>query len=287
MPIAYWLAVLTGLSYGAQGVYSKYLAGRFPSQVLAWATFTFAVPLLAAYLGLQGFPEVHWQAFLPAIGASAAINLMAWNLFFKALAMAPIYLTLPFTAVTPMFMIPVAWLLLGELPGWLGGLGIGLIILGAYGLHADSASFLQPFRNLFQNRGSRLMLGVALLWSVSATVEKVAVVNSSPAFYALAIHLSLSLGYYPQMRRLGWRVSAVPSKQKVQLFLLGVLSGVLALVQFSALQYLLASYVIAFKRSGIVFAVLFGWLFLGEKKPAKNLFLSVLMVLGAVFIMLD
>ncbi|RMG66198.1 MAG: EamA family transporter, partial [Calditrichaeota bacterium] len=175
MSTAYWLAILTGLSYGAQGAYSKALAGRFPSQVLAWATFFFAIPLLAAYLLWRGLPPVRWDSFLPSTITSGAINLVAWNLFFKALEAAPIYLTLPFTAFTPLFMIPIAWFLLGELPGWLGALGIVLIISGAYGLHADSASLLQPFRHLFRNRGSRLMLAVALLWSVTATVEKVAV----------------------------------------------------------------------------------------------------------------
>ena len=129
------------------------------------------------------------------------------------------------------------------------------------------------------------MLIVALIWSVSATVEKVAVRSSSPAFYGLAINLALCLAYFPYVLRnhaQKFRQSTVIWKD---LTLLGLVSALVILCQFTALKYLLVSYVIAFKRAGVIVSVLLGFIFFHEKHPVKNLISTILMVYGAALIM--
>jgi uncharacterized membrane protein len=64
------------------------------------------------------------------------------------------------------------------------------------------------------------------------------------------------------------------------LFVLGLIMGLLIFFQFTALKHMLVSYVIAFKRAGVLVSVLLGVAFFGEKSPVKNLFCTAMMVLG-------
>jgi drug/metabolite transporter (DMT)-like permease len=50
MITGYLFAALTGLLFGFQGVYGRFLANKFPSVFLTWASFAFAVPLVITLL---------------------------------------------------------------------------------------------------------------------------------------------------------------------------------------------------------------------------------------------
>ncbi len=287
MTIGFLLAVLTGVCFGLQGVYAKWISRDMPAIFLAWITFAFTVPFLGILVVSSGIPEVHWPPFFLATFTSFCVNVVAWYLFFRALQLSPIYLTMPFTAFTPLFLIPVSFFLLGEMPSFLGGIGVGCIILGAYGLHLRSGNLVAPIRALFRERGTRLMMIVALIWSVSATVEKVAVLNSSPVFYGLVIHLLLAVAYLPLIV---WR-----HRDRLQTLWqdwktftgMGLISAAVVVFQFTALQYLLVSYVIAFKRAGILISVMLGYVVFREGDLLRNLIFTALMVAGATLIMLS
>lgn len=287
MMLGFALAVLTSLFYGLQGTYGKVLTRQFSPAVLAWGTFTFTTPILLVVLFIEGTPNVNWPDFLRATGVSFMVNVFAYYLFFKALSLSPLSLTMPFTAFTPLFMVPIAFFVLGELPGLRGVAGILLIISGAYGLHLNSKKLIQPFKNLFREKGTRYMLVVALVWAVSASVEKVAVLSSSPLFYGVVIDASLAAAYLPYVCFFhGQELRSVPLNLK-KFSGLGLISAVMVITQFSAYKYLLASYVIAFKRAGVIFSVLLGYIIFKEKKIKKNLFFTLLMVAGAALLMLD
>ncbi len=285
MPAGYLFAILTGIFFGLQGTYSKILTRKIPTALLTWGIFTFTLPYLFFLLMIDGMPAVVWSDFLRATGVSFLVNVLAWNLFFRALRESTLAHTMPFTAFTPLFLIPVAFVLLGELPDFKGLMGILLIISGGYGIHLQSGNLLEPFRNLVSNKGTRLMLIVALIWSISATVEKVAVLSSSQVFYGSVIHALLSLAYLPYLLRDRKRKLAVIRGNLGGLFLLGLISGLLVLFQFTALKYMLVSYVIAFKRAGVVVSVLLGIILFREKSPLKNLFCTAIMVAGVFLVM--
>ena len=76
-------------------------------------------------------------------------------------------------------------------------MGILLIILGAFILQLPSVSNNRKYKNWIslllntKEKGIGPAIAVAFLWSISASVEKLAVQASSPEFYGAAIHLSL------------------------------------------------------------------------------------------------
>lgn len=282
----YLLAILTCIFFGLQGAYGKVLSRYFPSAIITWATFTFSLPLVVAFLLIKGMPYVDYGNFIWSTLTSFLINVVAFNLFFKALSESSLSLTMPFTAFTPLFLIPIAFLLLGELPDIKGISGIILIISGAYGLHSGLGNFLGPFRNLFTNRGTRYMMIVAVMWSVTSTVEKVAVLSSSPEFYAVTINFLLSAAYLPYIYFFYREPAKGIFKNLARLSLIGLISGAMALFQFTALQYLFVSYVIAFKRAGAIVSVALGFILFREENILKNLVFTSLMVAGVVLIML-
>lgn len=280
----YFFALLTALFFGLQGTYGKTISAKYSPAFATWATFTFSLPLLALLLVFTGIPNVDWQNFIPAALTSFLINLVAWNLFYRALKSSPLSNTIPFTAFTPLFLIPVAFIWLGEIPGIKGLIGILFIIAGAYGIHLRSANIFVPFLSLFRDKGTRLMLIVSLIWSISATAEKVAVLSSSQIFYAVVIEVLLSLAYFPIIMKDRKKVKL--KSNFAGLFLLGLISGLVAVFQFTALKYLYVSYVIAFKRSGVIISVFLGVLLFKEKNALKNIISTVLMVIGVFLILL-
>lgn len=282
----YLLAILTCIFFGLQGAYGKVLSRYFPSAIITWATFTFSLPFVLAFLFFKGIPSVDYGNFIWSTLTSFLINVFAFNLFFKALSESPLSLTMPFTAFTPLFLIPVAFVFLGELPDVKGISGIILIIFGAYALHSGAGNFFAPFRNLFTNKGTRYMMIVAVMWSVTSTVEKVAVLSSSPEFYAVTINLLLAAAYLPYVFFFHREHLKSIHKNLGKLSLIGLISGAMALFQYTALQYLFVSYVIAFKRAGAIVSVVLGFIIFREKNILKNLVFTSLMVAGVVLIML-
>ncbi|MFZ0390358.1 MAG: DMT family transporter [Calditrichia bacterium] len=280
----YLLAILTGLFYGLHGTYSKKMTQNLPVLLVTWANFTFILPFLLLALIWVGIPPVNWQDFIWAVSLSFLINVAAWYLFFSALQAGTLSRTMPFTAFTPLFLIPVAFIALGELPDIFGIAGILLIITGGYGIHLDSRGFLSPIKSMAFNKGTRSMVLVALLWSISATAEKVAVLSSSQYFYAIVINLLLALAYTPLILRKKNYNFLYFKKNILQLWLMSLLFGLLLLFQYTALKYLLVSYVIAFKRAGIIVSLLLGALLFKEKNLKRNLLFTLLILSGVLLI---
>jgi drug/metabolite transporter (DMT)-like permease len=285
MAEGYVFALLTGIFYGLQGAYSKGLSEKLAPSLLVWSTFTFALPYLAILLIVEGIPPVQWKIVLLAIFTSMVINILAWNLFFRALSLSSLAHTMPFTSFTPIFIIPLAYVLYGEVPSFAGFIGILMIIIGSYGIHLDSSDLFKPWKSLYQDRGTRYMLIVALIWSISATVEKAAVVNSSPLFTGFMLHAFMSLAYIPALFFQKNKIPAIFKTYAKSMIILGLIAGLVIIFQFMSLKTLFVSYVIAFKRSGVLISVLLGIFFLKEAQPLKNLFFTAIMV-GGVFLIL-
>lgn len=279
-------AIATALLYGAQSVYLKGVLPGTDKLVVAWGIFAFALPIYLVFLGFTGVPEVS-PDFWWALGVSLAVNVLAWPLFVRAIQLSDISLVMPLVAFTPVFILGVEFMLLGEFPQGPGLWGILLIVVGAYVLNLErgASGLFDPIRSIAKNRGALYMLGVAAIWSISATVEKVAVVSSSPAFYLTWLSAGFALIFVPVVV---WRVDKPLSTFKMSAWPLigvGVLTGAMSVFQMYAIQNTpLVNYVISIKRAGMLVSVLVGWLFFQEKNIAFRLLGALLMVAGVVLI---
>lgn len=307
-----WALLSCGVAivYALHGAWSARVSRRVGPLVAGWALFTFALPLLAVALFVRGVPEVG-GGFWPAWGVNTLLNFGASYLFLSALRVGELGITYPLLALTPIFVIPLEWILLGDLPGAWGGLGVALIVGGVYLLNFTdrSAGLLAPFLALSRDPGAVRMLVVAVLWSLGGTLDRVAVLESSPSFYGFMLSAGLAALYLPLFlvnvtrRRLpaaeaslvgspavradSVRTDSVhpgasnPSRLVPLLAVHGVLFAVMLLLQMEALTLAFASYVLSIKRSGAVLAVVIGALAFDERSTGSRLFGSLVTVAGA------
>lgn len=277
-------AILTAFAFAASGSYAKALSRRVHVYVVTWSMMVLSLPWAAALLFREGLPSIQ-PRFLGAALASVGLNMVAVTLEVRALSVSPLSLTVPFLAFTPLFMIATSALVLGEAPDLKGLLGIILVALGAYTIYLDrlKGGILGPIKAIARERGSRLMLVVALVWSVSAVYDKVAVLASSPAFYQTFFAAAFGVFYAPFLL-VGLRKTPVASSMVPRLFLIGAICAVMTLSQFAAIQFTLASYVIAVKRSGMIVSVILGYLFFKEENLRARLGGVLLMSSGVVLL---
>jgi drug/metabolite transporter (DMT)-like permease len=275
------LALTCSLFNALQGAYGKRLLERVNPYVLTWAMFLYDLPIMGLVLAIDGIPTIR-PGFWPALAVTLGINLVAMTLYIQAIRHSPLSVTIPFLAFTPIFLVLTAFVSLGERPDALGLVGILLIVVGGYllGMEGRFRGLLAPLRHIARERGSLLMLSVAFLWGVSAAADKAALLNSSPVFFVFAFHLLYSLLYLPILR---WRAGPEMGqafRRTPALFLFALLGGIMIISQMSAIRLALVSYVVAIKRAGMIFSILLGYLFFGERHIGWRLGAAVMMVVG-------
>ncbi len=280
------MAVITAIGFAASNSYAKALSTRAHVFTVTWSMMVLSLPWAILMLLVRGVPELKPGFHTAALG-SVCLNMVAVTLQVRALSLSPLSLTVPFLAFTPLFMIVTGAVVLGETPDARGLAGIVLVAIGAYTVFLDRirGGFLEPLKAIRSERGSVMMLAVALIWSWAATLDKLAVLRSSPAYYTAYFAVAFGVLYSPFLVA-GLKRARLERGQVPRLFLLGAFSAAMILSQMAALELTLASYVIAIKRAGAVVAVLFGYFFFGEKHLRARLAGAVLMALGVVLISL-
>jgi uncharacterized membrane protein len=164
---------------------------------------------------------------------------------------------------------------------------MAIIVVGSYILNINQTNqgYFAPLKFLWQQKGCQLMLLVALIWSVTANVDKVGVLNSSPVFW-LTLHYSfiallmLPIVWYKSSKKLYQIRRYFPS-----LFLMGMLGAIAVIFQMKALELTLVARVISVKRLSTMLTVFWGFLILKEDNFQQRILGSLIMILG-VFLVL-
>jgi uncharacterized membrane protein len=278
-----WIAfaLTTALFEALKDTVLKHSLYGIPAPLAAWGWTFFALPFLA--LAAWFNPPVRLGAdFWLALAASGVLNVVAVSLYAMALKASDMSVSVPMIAFSPLFLLVSSPLIVGEFPGPWGVVGVVLIVAGSYllNIRARAQGYLEPYRALLREPGPRYMLGVAAIWGVAATIDKVGVQNSSPTFWATSVFLFVALVLSVPMLRAPsnilhlWRTWPV-------LMVVGLFSAIALVAQMTALTMTLVAYVISIKRLSILFGVLFGALFFREQGLCERL-LGVLVMLAGV-----
>jgi len=209
------------------------------------------------------------------LGYSTWLNL-------RALQLSPISTVVPMLSFTPAFLILTGWIGFGELPTPQKLIGIVLIVAGAFAIHVDllSEGPLAPLQAIFRERGSRYMLGVALIFAVTNPIEKRIVLMSGPFTEALAY--AIGSVFLFSLLCFAFRQSPRPVIRDVPGFILliAVFDTIVQISQFAAQSALPVAVAVSIKRSGIILIVLFGWLLFKESNVRQKLLGCGIMVIG-------
>jgi drug/metabolite transporter (DMT)-like permease len=282
------LFALTGAVADA-GYYAlvKRSLARTDQFLLAAGTFLATSFLLLCISLLHGLPQTG-PGLLPAILVTGTLNIIASILTFRALQSTDLSLAVPMKAFTLVFLIGTSFVLLGELPAPLGILGILLIVAGSYVMNAGGTRRLRdPLLRLAADRGIRLMMVVALLFSITLPFDKEVVMNSDPFFGS-----ALVMGYIgTAMLVVAWWRGSLPGRVDTEtlrsFLLIGAVLVVDAVAINTAFTMQIVPYVIAIKRLAILFAVLFGGILFREEHLRVRGIGATVLLAGALLILLE
>ena len=254
------------------------------SFLIRFITFLFLLPLLI----FMGIPDIG-PNFGMALIIGGSLNVITTLLYMKALKYSELSISVPMLAFTPMFLLITSPIILGEFPSLLGLIGIFLIITGSYVLNIRQwkEGYLEPFKCLLREKGPKMMLLVAFIWSITANFDKVGLINSSPIFWIVVINLFIAVFTFPLMLRNYQKNVELFNVRKGNLILMGLLSALTSIFQMYAISLTLVPYVIAVKRTSAVLGVLWGKLIFKEKEIREKLIGATIMVIGVFIILIS
>ncbi|MBK1644327.1 EamA family transporter [Thiocapsa imhoffii] len=285
------LSLLCAFSLASADAATKAWLQGFAARELVVVRFG-VVGLLMAPL-LLGMPPIKSldPAFWLWIAALIPLEIAAMLLYMAAIRDHPLSLTLPYLAFTPVLVMLVAWLLLGETVTARGAVGILAVVAGAWLLNCqqvrlnDRRSWLHPFRAMLAAPGSRMMLLVAAIYAVTATLGKGAMRYLEPAYFGAFYFalLGLAVGVLIVLPRP--RILLKLASRPAPVLLVAALMAVMVYTHFLALQEVEAAYMIAVKRTSLLFGILYGALLFREPGLAAHLPAGLLMVGGVTLIL--
>jgi drug/metabolite transporter (DMT)-like permease len=227
------------------------------------------------------------RVFFLCVATAIPLEVVAFVCYMKAIRLSPLSLSLPFLAFTPVFLISTGWIILGEIPGPGGTVGVLLVVVGSYCLHLPkiAGGVLGPIKAVWSEPGSRLMLGVAMIYSITAPLGKLAILHSNPLYfgcvYFTALPLAMLLLLPFQLNREGkGRIIASPKTGLP----VGLAMAVMIISHIIAMNLIEAVYVITLKRTSLLFAIFYGAFWFKEERFRERLAGVVIMLAGIVLI---
>jgi drug/metabolite transporter (DMT)-like permease len=284
------LALVAAIGTTARETLIKSVMRAGDEVALGFVAAAVSAVLLSCWLLATGGLAWPRPAFVWALLMGGGINAIAAVLIARAVHVSDLSLVSPLQSTTPVFMIGTGALLLGEVPPRAGIAGILVITIGTYVLATSrqptSRSALAPFAALAADRGARLFLLVAAMYGVAAAIDKVGVIAASPALWATAVNIfvaSLLLAVLVRRGEVG-RVPALIRRAPRRVLGSGALMAVVLAAQMTALPLTLAAYVIAVKRTSVLFSVLSGGVVFRERGIGRRLAGAGIMLVGLVLI---
>lgn len=235
-----------------------------------------------------GIPTVTVNFYLLML-ASAAIDTIAFFSFFKAINESDISLIGPIASFGPVFTAIIAIYTLEEIPRPIGVLGILLIVIGAYLLNVSDIKngILSPFKSLFTQKGVWFFLLATLIWAVTPIFQKKAIFETSPtvplyaSFWGL-IFVTIFTGLFIAKRALKDTGFVIPNIKTILFYTGG--SSLAQLAAYTAFSLAYVGYTTAIFRTSALFIVIFGGVFLKEKRFGERLAGTIVMVIGAILL---
>lgn len=271
------LATSDALTKKALSVHNAYL--------IAWLRLFFSLPLLAGCLFFIPFPALD-HTFYRTVLIALPLEMSALVLYTKALKSSPMSLSLPFLSLTPVFLIIVPYLVLGEKISTAGVLGVLFIAAGGYALNINkfNEGFLGPLAAIKREKGSLMMIGVAFLYSFTSTLGKKAIEHSSAVFFGIIYYIMLFALFTPialyksrrQFKRSSVRSTVLP----------GMLDSAMNVTHMTAMSLTKVAYMVSVKRLSLLIGVFYGYLFFKESGIKERLLGTTLMLAGFAIIVL-
>ena len=281
----YTLSFICALSLATADGYTKKFFHTYNGWELLIIPAVMLAPLMLVY-PLPKVPAVFWGWMAILVPS----EILAMLLYLLAIRDSPLHLTLPYLAFTPVFNVVTGFVVLGESVSARGLLGIVLVVGGAYLLNIrqlrNTKNLLAPLTAITKEQGSRLMLIVAVIYSLTSVAGKGAMQYATP--------LSFGVFYFTPIAIAMISVTAVNQpaalrvliRQPAKNLFIGALMAVMIVTHFLALSMTEVAYMIAVKRTSLLFGILWGAVLFKEHRLGQHLIAGALMVIGVALILI-
>ena len=278
-------ALLAGLGDALRDALSKKASASIPRPLITWSYTLCALPFFLPTLARtrpDSLPLWMWWMLLGV----ASLHVLGGLMLVKALQLSDLSLCIPMIAFTPVFLLVLGPLLAGDVPSIAGIVGAVLVAVGSYVLNIDKAKtgLLAPFRALAYEPGPRIMLGLSLLWTVTACADRVAVQVVDRTFWGSAQLLAISLAMIPVVIARRSFERPLPKGSYISLLSIGGCNALSLAGYLFALQVAPVHHVLCLKRVSILFSVMLGRILFGERFLGERLPGALLMVAGVAII---
>jgi drug/metabolite transporter (DMT)-like permease len=276
------LALGSALMLSISDVFAKRLLARIDPWSAAWIKLAGAAVVTLPLWVTAARPPL-WP-FAGYLALAVPLELLALYGYHVALQRAHLSRAVPMLAFTPVFLLGVGFVFLGEAPSLAGALGVVLVAGGAYLLYlSPGEGVLAPLTAAWRDPGARSMLGVALVYAFTSSLGKKLVALSSPqffgGFYPLILALTLAPAGLAPARR-----TALRSVPPLAALGLAVAYGAMMALHFAAVARAPVAYMIAVKRTSLVFAVVWGRVVFGEPAFGRRFVAAAIMALGVALL---
>lgn len=255
---------------------------------LAWGIRLFSFILLLPFIFFIDVSEINLH-FIWILLLSSLINAITTITALKAVKYWDLSLVSPLTALTIPFLFFTSFLITWESTNIYGALGVWIIFFGTYFLNIQEIrwGFMAPIKALYQNLWAKYMLLTALLWSVSAPLDKLWVLQVWVLGWMLLSNAIISTLFVWLMLVLGKSMNPQFMLEKKNMKKIGALSLLLwvwVFLQMLALKYTLVIYVVALKRASWIFSVLLWYVVYKEKNIIQKFFAAAIMLAWVMLI---
>ncbi len=278
-------SLLSAFSIATADAFTKKISPNIDDYILNLSRFLYAAPFVLLLLFFISIPKLD-STFWFVLGLTLPAEVLAQVLYIKAIRISPLSLVVPLLSLTSVFLVFTSYIILGELPTFIGFLGILFVVIGAYILNLNDfkEGFLEPFKSIFKEKGCIYMIIVAFLFSITSNLGKILVQKSSPLFFS-AIYLPLlaiSFGIIvffksrENINQLNFNFKS--------LFFIGLFFGLSVIFHTLAIILIIVPYMISVKRTSSIFSVFYGYFLFKEKNIMERILGAVIMLIGAALI---
>lgn len=278
------LALLGALGWTLFDVARKRLTQKvMPTMLTVWLPLT-QVPLLCAWAASAGPLAIPRASFLP-MACSIVLNVGGLLAFMQAMRLSPMSLTIPLLSFTPVGTTLIGWLLRNQTPTQPQLGGVALVVAGAFTLGMKSGQW-PGLRAYGKDPGVRRMTIAAVIWSLTAVIDQVALERGAGYGYAPTITagVGLLLGLILLLRGKGADLraaGAVLFRHPGLLATAAVIGSVALAVQLESLRIAPVGFIETVKRGiGMTGAIVFGRLVFKEPLGAPKIIAVILLTLG-------
>jgi drug/metabolite transporter (DMT)-like permease len=286
------LSLGSGFCQTIQSVYSKkaLLTKHHNDWTVMLARFLYVLPIFIIFWFVVGMPTqiADTWSFVLVIVALVILEVASQWTYHQSIKRSPLSLVMPFQSITPIIILPFAYVLLGTVPSVLAIVGIFISTIGLFLLFLETKGAASVFRfSTLKDLGVWYMIATAIMWAGTTTLQKIGAENAGVSLFGLFYIGGVTcvmIGFH--LTRKVPMTALCTKRDGGVLFLIGFWAGLSSLAQYIALTMTNPAVFIALKRTATSLNLLWDKKFFDERIDLWRVAGNILTISGAVLIVL-